>query len=175
MPFSTVLIPRLQRAFRDGRTRHSGANVHENTDFHEYSGYFPFQGFLGSALPFIQLCAKTTEGTKFYSGNFFTSSEFLDYFCVLTHLSYQFVLMLLCMLTTSRARGWDEVPQRSTNKSVKHCFLPFSLNPGFKPKESSPPSYLRCSKPPLLLELGLTITSCFSEELLAKMCPKLGH
>lgn len=155
MPFNTVLIPCLQRAFRDGRTWYSGANVRENTDFHEYSGCFSSpQAFLG--VPFMQLCAKTTEGTKFCSGNFFTSSEFLDYFCILTHLSSQFVLMLLCILATNWVHGWDTVPQRSTSKSVKHCFLPFSLNPGFKAQGSRPPSYLRCSKPPLLLKMGLT-------------------
>lgn len=151
MPFSTVLIPHSTSAFRDGRTWYSGANVHENTDLHEYSGCL--SGFLGSALPFIQLCAKTTEGTRFYSGNFFASSQFLDYFCVLTHLSYQYVLMLPCILATSQAHGWDKGSQRSISKSVKHCFMPFSLNPGFKAQRSSPSSNLRCSKPLLLLAM----------------------
>lgn len=126
--------------------------------------FFLSSGFLESALPFIQLCAKTAEGTSFYSGNFFTSSEFLDYFCELTHLSYQFVLMLPCILTTSRAHGWDKVPQKSTSKSVKHCFISFSLNPGFKAQGPSPPRNLRCWKSLLLLEMEYFL---LSEELLA--------
>lgn len=114
--------------------------------------FFLSSGFLRSALPFIQLCAKP-EGTRFYCGNFFTSSEFLDYFCVITHLCYLFVLMFPCILANNQAHGWDKFPQRSTSKSIKHCFIPFSLNPGYKAQGSSPPRNLRCWKPLLLLEM----------------------
>jgi len=42
IPLRAVLLPGLQRAFRDGRTCYSGADVHENTVLHECSRWFSF-------------------------------------------------------------------------------------------------------------------------------------